>query len=804
MIFAARNRSIIKMLSLWIGIVAMLLLQLVTAISSGSPPRQQHKHYSDIGVLDQDLDAKFYGHAQHNQQTNTRQHSTASSTVLNLNRKSPNIFYISFMGTAPSATAINAYPTMELSELLEEDDFPFTRIPLPWQVDFFGIGIDNVYVSPNGALHTSPVAPCYGSFSILANNRGSSTVCNFNNSYYGIIAGFSGDLNPSALEHNLNITAAITDAFVTVQYTNVPYYTETYNNTFGMTIYNDSSILLYWNDVSVTGSGEAVVVGLRNYENNSLTTLTTSQLQSSQQWGTTVEGIYPVKADVISGSAFTLCPISTVWCATPSVLNVNSISTVVLRPLSISCLSKIDIVVYVLSSTTVSVTVDLSASSSSVAPCTTTAESTLNCAVSQLPSQYLVTSNITLGVAWRVSGSSTDAYQSMESITLDIRLSSAELATCSLNEDISTCNNACTLCSGNYTCLDLQCNNATDPVLYKYPVCNSSCYGTHSYHDYYLDTANDVCCLESQVDCFGVCNGTAVAAPYKGGVVNCCALEDVDCAGVCQGSSLPDACGVCGGTDYAGTGCSTGVHVYTNTATPNALNAYFSLADPNSVDAMYNINVSNTNSTSIYVEVSVHDDNAKEAPVMRVIKNSATIAGLQSALFPVNMSLTGLYNGSQSDWTVKELFVTSVREDSDKSLLYRIFVYPAVTDCSVVTDSSTCETMPACIFCDDFGFIRILREEHEEEGVGANTEQQSIKDQQRYPQLQRMRRLFPNLLPDQLQNVPDYVSGSCASGWNRTVCHASSFSTSAANANTRLTVVYFVGYAVMIVVSLLF
>jgi hypothetical protein len=684
-----------------------------------------------------------------------------SQTLLNLNHTSPNVFYISFMGTAPSP------PTSDLTALHEVrngDDFPYQRVTLPWQFNFFGIGVDNVFASPNGELHMTPLPPCRGCYQFTSD---------FNSSLYGVIAGFCSDLLPAKYPGNFSsITSSTTESSVTVQYTNIPFYSNVDNNTFGMTLYNDSSMEVYWNQVFPSGASKytPLLVGFRNFANNSLTSFTTSQLSLGRtQFGTTIAGIYPLKSSVISGSSFIACPISTVWCATPSVMVVSALTTLQLSPLSISCLSRIEVVVFAVASTAALVTIDLSASSTSLVACTEHI-STLLCDLSQLPSNYQVVSNVSLGIAWRVSDSN-DAYQNFSLIDpIVIELSALESASCHVNYDIPRCGDTCSLCTGDYSCLQLPCNNATDPILYKYPVCNNTCYGTHSFNDLYYDTGNDKCCEEEQVDCLGVCYGLYVTAPGTNGVIQCCNPDEIDCYGICGGGNIPDACGVCGGSDIAGTTCHSGVVVTTNSPLPNTLNANLVVANETQQSSLFFINVTNTNSTSIFVKLVVADvsDTAKYAPSITLPVISATVEGEQSAVFAVNISLAGLVTGADSSgWMVKQIYVTSIREHSNATLYYRVYVYPAVEDCNAVVEYGVCEMLPACIFCDAYDHIRILLEYGDADVLDSMDGEK--------------RRLYPDLLPSQLTNEADYVTGFCSSGWNRSVCHGHAFATNEAN-----------------------
>ena len=132
----------------------------------------------------------------------------------------PAVSYMAFSSTGSLEKLFNAknntYPTRVLTELMNADDSPFARIDLPFPFNFFGRKYYSLYASPNGFLQENSVQPCACSCFYDV------PLCTFNSSYFGIIAGFLTDLDPSSSGKDSNITVSIHENFVRVHYQNIP------------------------------------------------------------------------------------------------------------------------------------------------------------------------------------------------------------------------------------------------------------------------------------------------------------------------------------------------------------------------------------------------------------------------------------------------------------------------------------------------------------------------------------------------------------------------------------------------------
>jgi hypothetical protein len=98
---------------------------------------------------------------------------------------SPYITYLSYYTSTIDINDNNYNNYNYLNIVKNSDDYPFESINLPFNFNFFGLAINSIYVSPNGAIHTIPTQPCPSSNHFL--NWGNCE--NFNGTYYSLIAG---------------------------------------------------------------------------------------------------------------------------------------------------------------------------------------------------------------------------------------------------------------------------------------------------------------------------------------------------------------------------------------------------------------------------------------------------------------------------------------------------------------------------------------------------------------------------------------------------------------------------------------
>jgi len=261
----------------------------------------------------------------------------------------PTVGYVSFLSSwVPKPTKINL---THFNLVQQEDDSPFQMYQMPFTFPFFGKGIDKIFLSPNGEIHTSPVLPCGAFF------------CgDFNSTFLGIIAAVITDLDPSS-SLNSSITAGFTatTGCVEITYANIPYWsaqngiTNVRKNTtsFRVHLYSDGRTDLIYDKfntslLSCQGLPACWLSGIRNFPNNTQFSVVTAQQMAvgKTQWSTSVPGVYPMRSDVKPGSMFTACPISTAWCAQPAFLNItNGPIEIILSAISVSCLSALDFAV---------------------------------------------------------------------------------------------------------------------------------------------------------------------------------------------------------------------------------------------------------------------------------------------------------------------------------------------------------------------------------------------------------------------------------------------------------------------------
>lgn len=635
------------------------------------------------------------------------------------------VTYISFMeGNSLILPTIQN----ELYEVKHADDSPYQGVELPWPFNFFGENIYRVYVDPNGALHHNATQPSCSCFNI-----------NFNSttpSYKGIIAGFMIDLFPNG-NPNSNITYGYTSNSMVVSYVRVPTFANLSSlNTFHISLFNNGQISITYDNVMSYPQRQYWMSGIRSrysvsdirsghYQNHTrppATVFTASQLITGvTQWRTDVAGIYPpTRVAVDNQNQFTACPISTIWCAQPSFVNVTQTlphTLVSFTPLTISCLDKVEFAVSL--STMPNNPPQSGACSSDLI------NMRITCDIVSIAAG--VTGPVTVSLWWRNIGSSNPfvALSAVPVIPLTLYTNKPPTIppgqSCSLNSPTAgTCNSTpCQVCQRQLGCLNQKCDSPTDPVLYDYP--NYQCQNTCSNHTLF-DEINNVCCLASNTDCNGECLGYGNAqiaySSYATKTLVCCIDgKTVDCLGVCGGSAVYDGCGVCGGTNTDGHGCNTGINITTSSHSGKAIYTTFDLSSKRLAVPAY-INISNTNSTGINVTLSYKFPFSGHLYAPRLIPPFSTkmfsIGPHSHSIVHFNVSLASLYSGNQTRWVVQiiNLFVTRQVPGTPfaRQLNRQVSIYPSTVGCTSVSNAHTCSRMPACIFCFEYNDIRVLQE----------------------------------------------------------------------------------------------
>lgn len=679
------------------------------------------------------------------------------------------ITYLDFTSPVVSALPPTGSPLTTLS-VVNSDDSPFARVKLPWAFNFFGNTINNIFVNPNGAIHQTYDQPC----SCACFQSGECTVLK---SYYGLIAGYLADLNPTASSLPASITSYITGNMVSIIFREVPIYNTVKNMSFRISLFDDSHINIDYDKIDGTQISSKWISGVRPPQFNFHTNFTKVQLADYSSWNTSVLGIYPPRK-IKSGSQYTVCPVSLVWGASPSRMNIatpphGSYLNLTLTPLLYSCQAILDIVLYF------NVLADLSSGSSELAKCIykTGPLPSLLCNISSLSvtvRQGLVDAPSSLGfIGWRVSGTNVQfSRMPIDGIPMSFyRSAIPESRSCALNTFApASCSDK--ICHGNYTCLNLPCD-LHSPVLYKNPTCGNGTISALDPNtcstDLAYDRTNNKCCTVEQQDCMGTCFGKFSIGLITLGSKHLLCCPFVDCFNVCKGPALRDACGVCGGRDFKGLTCNTKVKIETGYGS-NKMLALTDYSQPKKLSSLGKITITNQNYSNIVVTISISGTNSV-SPHISIPSSSVnvTVLPFQSQTFYVNVNLTSLYIGGDSHWEVKTVTLSYTRLSlSPYAFSYPIEIFPGATNCSSVKDIATCMRIPACIFCTNYPSLRILKAEEDIENQLSSEEWTELSEEERY--YYSKRKLFTGLVPAQLGDLGLPLAGVCTNGFQTSVC----------------------------------
>ena len=217
------------------------------------------------------------------------------------------ISYVSF--SSPIVTPLPSLSKrISLAIVSDADDSPFQLVALPFPFNYFGRMIYNVFASPNGALHQSISQPCpCNCFMEIT----STTSCNYNTSYTGLIAGFLTDLDPSN-SLSANVTYYKGAGYLSVIYSSIPMFDPLLSHqSFRINLYNDSRVTILYDSIFPNatkrgGTYPPLITGLRPPTTARHWNITMDQQQVGMtQWKTTYPGIYPLYQNVKSGMQFT-------------------------------------------------------------------------------------------------------------------------------------------------------------------------------------------------------------------------------------------------------------------------------------------------------------------------------------------------------------------------------------------------------------------------------------------------------------------------------------------------------------------
>jgi outer membrane protein assembly factor BamB len=582
--------------------------------------------------------------------------------LVGLANEYPNITYVSYVGYLVNPSYLDEGATVVLSQTNEANDSPFTRIDLPFNFPVFGTTWNRVFVNPNGALHQTSALPCKsGAFYGTVATGG--TCQWFQNSYYGLIAGFLADLNPYVSSAS-NITYRVTNEHLFVNFHAIPFYNygSGQTNSFSFELGSDGRVIIRYAHVNAATSVKFYyqdwISGLRVPSDSTQihNVFSTQQLSiPSKAWNTNVRGIYPKsRSTVQSNRQFVACPLSTSWCVSPKLLlfydsaadssdvamfsaisrmlaevangtisnssatddsnsthtddytddaddiddvddtddggtlmpvtiqNVTGNFVVNITALSASCADYLDIgiqVVETAANITAINTVTCNRTEGSGTGITRFSCDITTPVYAIMTNQTnILLKELQVNIVSRATNStqkSSNVYSiigtikplfinlvnASDGVAQSVYDDSSSSSRCYTNTLPFTDQSDCDLCdstiSNPNTCSVASQNSSKE--LYTYPTCyNVAGYKTNCSSSLYYDSANKKCCDVGEIDCFGVCSGTAVTAPGPLGNMMCCSLKLVDCNGICGGNVTYDDCGVCGGIITSATDCNDG------------------------------------------------------------------------------------------------------------------------------------------------------------------------------------------------------------------------------------------------------
>ena len=672
-------------------------------------------------------------------------------------------------------------------QIMETDDSPFVQLNLPFEFNFLGINVKEIFLNANGAVHYSYVQPCppLNYFAVAQDT--------FNKTYYNVISGYLTDLDPSKSRDGL-ITYTVNQEAVTINFQNIPYYNSTLEQSFQIILYKDNHIEIDYQKIiksEILPQENFWASGLRGGNMNDYVYFTPEQVNFAlAEWGTTVPGISPRQDEVKSGNKFTICPVAREWCVTPSSLIHNGthivVSTLNMSTVLLSCATTVEYGVILYNHT-------LSYTIASV-PCRIDGNSTtLYCSIPALP--YASTSGgVFVQPAWRNITTSLFTPLPVEPMQLNVTGSDSQhgVAACANNPASDQyCGAAsCGICNGNYSCLHLPCVNTTDTMevtntatsgIYERVTCmNNTCPVYASNDMYYIDyTTAAVCCQLSEMDCAGKCSGTAAVARDHSGAVYCCEdVSKIDCRGVCEGTAQRDICGVCEGNDFNGLTCfDTSDIIVATGAADGGLYPIYDVTTNTSTGLVRTVAVNITNKSKFQITASMIEisPNIANAPVINVPTSIYIIPINTTTSIKITTSIESLYTGSMPIWMTKTLQLRYYR-DIYPSLLYMtsIPIYLSSMQCSEVRNMDTCMRLPGCIYCFTSSKMRILRENNNSissnsSNSNSNGDTTLLLNTSSNSQL-RMRQLFIEVIPETLSDEGQSLLGVCGDGWTNQDC----------------------------------
>ena len=639
-----------------------------------------------------------------------------------------------------------------LSVVSNSDDTPFEEIELPFAFPFFGEDTYRLHASPNGGLFLSKEPPCGLTFG--AHNCGL-------NEYTGVVGPLMTDFDASD-DDNSTVQYFVDANEVYISYENFREFghskSTAHRFNFSVSVFSDGSIIIKYQVIPDLSNTDWVstIRPKEPYAN-------TFQLTTAQTASSPVPGVYPDTEDVISGQEVLFCPISTTWCLTPSSVNVNSLPTeFIFTPLSMSCVTTIGIGYYI-STMGIDHSVPCAFNISDGTP-------KYICNASAIASEISVGS-IDIKLAWwkpPSDGGSTGTFIDLEIDPFVVIVDPTDSESCFVNTKACG-DDSCNLCQYDLACLDLPCE-VMDNMSYSFGFpdlyANTSCDGTCG-TVYELDR-EDVCCNNEFIDCFGVCNGTAITAldPDGSDEYVCCLSGYADCFNRCDGEGSYDTCGVCRLPGDTGPECETYFDVDTGNE-DGIMYEFYSLIDGDiGVTPLYNLTFNNSNVTEVVMTMELFGSDDDYGPEITLPTQPITVPAMSSIIVPVLSSITGLLSGNMTRWEAKTIRVTFGRPSVfSYQIALDIKFYPDTKNCSVITDRSTCISLPGCMHCYRNPGYRVLYAQEEDCSLEGNESVTNSSNQCK-------RSLFSTVIPSSTNaNIGEpEKDGICQNGWRSAEC----------------------------------
>ena len=158
------------------------------------------------------------------------------------------------------------YPTVAGFEMLsvsDVDDYPLSKVDLPFLFQFYDENYKQIWVNPNGAIQFDDTNQCSNTFMAYD--------CSFHTAYNNLIASLVTDLNPKEFDDSkIYYRKDPGNGFVDIMYKNIPLFqqsatpTSSPRYTFLTRLYSDGTIQIFYDDIDVPIPHKPSLFGLRD------------------------------------------------------------------------------------------------------------------------------------------------------------------------------------------------------------------------------------------------------------------------------------------------------------------------------------------------------------------------------------------------------------------------------------------------------------------------------------------------------------------------------------------------------------